>query len=60
MSKPLNGVKVAALVTDGTDRSELSVTQDALVAAGATVVVVSPQEHWVTRRPEPTCTSQGR
>jgi protease I len=48
MSKPLEALRIAALMTDGTDKTEFTVTRDALVAAGATVSVVSPKEHWVS------------
>ena len=52
MSKPLESVRVAILATDGTDKQEFTVTRDAIVAAGATVVVVSPREHWVSGTPD--------
>jgi protease I len=48
---PLDGVKVAALITDGTDKTEFTVTRDALLAAGAKVIIVSPREHWVSGKP---------
>ncbi len=48
MSKPLESMKIAVLMTDGTDKTEFTVTRDALVAAGAKVTVVSPKEHWVS------------
>jgi hypothetical protein len=48
MSKPLANVRVAILMTDGTDKTEFSDTREALAGAGATISVVSPKEHWVS------------
>jgi protease I len=54
MSKPLSNVRVAILMTDGTDKTEYTTTRDALTAAGATLSVVSPREHWVSGAPDKT------
>ncbi|MGZ3438370.1 MAG: type 1 glutamine amidotransferase domain-containing protein [Polyangia bacterium] len=48
MQKPLANVHVAILMTDGTDKTEFGTTRDALAAAGATISIVSPREHWVS------------
>jgi protease I len=52
MTKPLNGIKVAILITDGTDQTEFTTTRDALAEAGATIAIVSPKEHWVSGTPD--------
>jgi protease I len=48
MSTPLASLKIAILVTDGADDTELSVTRAALDKAGATTDIVSPRQHSVT------------
>jgi protease I len=45
---PLAALKIAILVTDGADDTELSVTRAALDKAGAITEIVSPRQHWVT------------
>jgi protease I len=52
MSKPLSSIRVAILVTDGTDQTEFTVTRDVLAEAGASIGLVSPREHWVSGAPE--------
>jgi protease I len=52
MSKPLTNIRVAILVTDGTDKTEFTTTRDALADAGATISLVSPKEHWVSGTPD--------
>lgn len=54
MPKPLNNARIAVLMTDGTDKTEFSTTRDALANAGATLTIVSPQEHWVSGVPDKT------
>ena len=54
MSKPLSNLRVAILLTDGTDKTEFTTPRDALASAGATIRVVSPKEHWVSGTPEKT------
>jgi protease I len=44
---PLHGVRVAVLVDDGFEQVELTAPRDALVAAGATAAIVSPQSRQV-------------
>ncbi len=44
MDRPLKGVRVAILATDGFEQSELMEPKRALESAGADVSVVSPQE----------------
>jgi|SRR5579862_1282050 len=41
-SRPLHGIRVAILVEDGFDESELTRPREALHAAGATAAIVSP------------------
>lgn len=43
MSNELKGLRVAALVAEGFEQVELTGPREALVAAGATVVLVSPE-----------------
>lgn len=52
MSKPLASIRVAILMTDGTDQTELTTTRDALAEAGATITIVSLREHWVSGTPD--------
>lgn len=52
MSKPLSQIRVAILVTDGTDKTEYTTTREALAEAGATLSLVSPKEHWVSGTPD--------
>ncbi len=52
MAQPLAGRRVAVLATDGVEQVELTAPRAALDAAGATTVLVSPREHWVTGTPE--------
>lgn len=51
MSKPLAKIRVAILITDGTDQTEFTTTRDALAEAGASITIVSPREHWVSGTP---------
>ncbi len=44
MANELNGLRVAALVAEGFEQVELTGPRDALVAAGATVTLVSPEK----------------
>jgi protease I len=43
MNKPLSGIKIAMLVTDGFERPEMVEPRKALQDAGATVVLISPK-----------------
>lgn len=47
MPNNLNGKKVAILVTDGFEQSELQVPKEALEKAGARAIIVSPKEDQV-------------
>ncbi len=48
----LNGMRIAVVCTDGVEQAELTEPAAALRAAGATVVVISPREHWVSGVPD--------